>query len=234
MIRHAVVLAAGGGIRLGSELPKTLTDVGGRPLLSRILAALAQCGVEVAHVVTGAQVDPFTAALPGLSGHVEVRLVACPDWQLGNGRSAAAAEALVPDDRFFLVMGDHLIGADHLRCVAAAPAAACALGTSPIAPWIDIADATKVSIVDGFVRDIGKELERFDGIDTGVFAMTRAIFPALEEARRAGEYSLTAGNRRLCARGMLASASIGDLRWQDVDTPADRAAAEAWIARGLV
>jgi NDP-sugar pyrophosphorylase family protein len=59
--------------------------------------------------------------------------------------------------------------------------------------------------------------------------MTHALFPALEEARKSGEHSLTAGNQRLAREGLLYSAPIGELRWCDVDTPADLAVAEAWL-----
>ncbi len=61
--------------------------------------------------------------------------------------------------------------------------------------------------------------------------MTRAIFPALEEARAAGECSLTAGNHGLCRQGVLRSIPLGDERWYDIDTPADLAEVEKWVAR---
>jgi 1L-myo-inositol 1-phosphate cytidylyltransferase len=233
VIRHAVILAAGSGVRLGSNMPKGLTQIAGRPMLSWIFTALAECGVETADLIVSAEDGEFESKATGLSRDIQIRLARCPDSQLGNGRSAAFAEQLVSDDRFFLLMSDHLVSVLHLERVAAVSPTTCALGTSPPASWIDIDDATKV-VVDSFglIREIGKQLTRFDGVDTGVFAMTRAIFPALEEARRAGEYSLTAGNQRLCRDGLLRSAPIGELRWYDVDTPVDLAAAEAWLRAG--
>ncbi|MGH9386933.1 MAG: NTP transferase domain-containing protein [Vicinamibacterales bacterium] len=228
MIHEAVILAAGSGLRLDQRLPKGLTPISGRPLLAWIAAALAECGVTVAHAIVSDRTE-FETRLADLSHDIELRLSECPDSHLGNGRSAAYAEHLLTYDRFFLLMSDHLIGAPHLRCVAAAAASACSLGTSARAPWIDLDDATKVVVDDaGFIREIGKELRTFDAIDTGVFAMTRAVFPALEEARRSAEYSLTAGNRRLCRDGLLRAAPIGDLRWYDIDTATDLATAEAW------
>lgn len=229
MIRQAVILAAGSGTRLGRTIPKGLTQIAGRSLLSWITAALADCGVEVAYLIVSSR-DAFEATLPELSQHLEVYLAECPDWELGNGRSAAFAERLVSDERFFLLMSDHLVSVTHLQRVSGMCSTTCTLGTGPSAPWIDMDDATKVVIdSSGLIREIGKELIRFDAIDTGVFAMTRAIFPALEEAREAGEYSLTTGNRRLCRDGLLRAAPIGDLRWYDIDTPADLAEAEAWL-----
>ncbi|MDR1710861.1 MAG: 2-C-methyl-D-erythritol 4-phosphate cytidylyltransferase [Propionibacteriaceae bacterium] len=61
---HAIVVAAGAGVRLGAGIPKALRTVGGRPLVSRSVAALARGGVTRATVVHpgGAEAD-FRAAL---------------------------------------------------------------------------------------------------------------------------------------------------------------------------
>jgi CDP-L-myo-inositol myo-inositolphosphotransferase len=231
VIREAVILAAGSGRRLNRSQPKGLTPVGGRPLLFWITDALAECGVEIAHLIVSER-QKFEGRLGELSEQTETRIAECPDWHLGNGRSAAWAERIVGDGRFFLLMSDHLISAAHLKTAAAMPATTCALATSAAAPWLDVDDATKVRIdASGLIRDIGKDLLSFDGIDTGVFVMTRALFPALEEARQRGEYSLTAGNRCLCRDELLRAAPIGDLRWYDIDTARDLKAAEAWVAR---
>ena len=229
-MREAVILAAGSGSRLGKSLPKALTPLAGKPLIGWIWDALADVGVECAHIIVSSRSSELERAASDLATNIEARFHVCPDWQLGNGRSTAYAEHVVSSDRFFVLMSDHLITPEHLRLVDAHTHSACALGTSSAAPWIDLVDATKVAVdPDGLIRAIGKELEAFDAIDTGVFAMTHSIFPALEEARAAGEYSLTAGNRRLCRDGLLQSASIGTLRWYDIDTPTDLAAATSWL-----
>jgi 1L-myo-inositol 1-phosphate cytidylyltransferase/CDP-L-myo-inositol myo-inositolphosphotransferase len=229
VIGEAVILAAGSGVRFDRNEPKGLTIVGGRPLLFWISAALADAGIQIVHLIVS---DPsrFVGRYEELSKRVEIRMVVCPDAVLGNGRSAAYAEHVVGDDRFLLLMSDHLITSAHLQCVLSAPSDACALATSFVAPWIDVTDATKVRIDDdGMIRDIGKELSPFDAIDTGVFAMTHALFPALDAAHRSGEHSLTAGNLRLSRGGHLRATPIGDLRWYDIDTPADLAAASQWL-----
>src|SRR5688572_12693661 len=56
MPRQAVVLAAGTGSRLRpltDSVPKCLLEVGGRSILDRLLADLAEAGVERAVIVTG-------------------------------------------------------------------------------------------------------------------------------------------------------------------------------------
>lgn len=56
MIDHGVILAAGRGTRLGAlvdEVPKPLLEVGGRPLIDRIVGALLHNGVTRVTIVTG-------------------------------------------------------------------------------------------------------------------------------------------------------------------------------------
>lgn len=56
MIDHGVILAAGRGTRLGSvvdDVPKPLLEVGGRPLIDRVIGALLHNGVNRITIVTG-------------------------------------------------------------------------------------------------------------------------------------------------------------------------------------
>ncbi|HKU39154.1 MAG TPA: NTP transferase domain-containing protein [Polyangiales bacterium] len=230
-MREAVILAAGSGIRLGRSEAKCLAPVAGRPLLAWILDSLADAGVAQTYVIVNPEFGDVRAAAAQFGSRMPVDFVKCADSKLGNGRSAAFAEQVVSDERFFLLMSDHLVSPDHLAVADACAADSCALATCVPAPWIDLPDATKVrSDAQGFILSIGKELEDYNEIDTGVFAMTPALFSALEEARRDGEYSLTAGNQRLARQRALRSAPIGELRWCDVDTPGDLEVAEAWLS----
>lgn len=61
----AVVLAAGEGTRIRSNLPKVLHQVAGRPLLGHVLAALAPLGLERTIVVASKRVDEIEAVMSG-------------------------------------------------------------------------------------------------------------------------------------------------------------------------
>ena len=52
--RAAIILAAGQGTRMKSQLPKVLHEVGGRAMLDWAIVAAAQVGAERTIVVTGA------------------------------------------------------------------------------------------------------------------------------------------------------------------------------------
>jgi choline kinase len=230
-MREAVVLAAGSGVRLGHAEAKCLAPVGGRPLLAWVLESIAGAGVEKAFVIVNPEFGDVRAAAQQFACGIEVEFVKCPDAKLGNGRSAAFAAEVVTSARFYVLMSDHLVSPDHLGVAEACAADGCVLATCAPASWIDLPDATKVwTDGQGRILQISKDLAQYNAIDTGVFVMTHALFPALEEARQAGEYSLTAGNQRLARAGLLYSAPIGELRWCDVDTPADLEVAEAWLS----
>jgi choline kinase len=230
----AVILAAGLGSRLNQTRPspKCLTPVGGRALICWIVDALAGAGIQTAWAILGNEAGQVEDAIPTLGLAIDVRTTRCPDWELGNGRTAAHAERVIGSaGRFLLLMSDHLISTTHVGMTlrsGLATGSNCVLATaSPATPGIDPVDATKVRInPNGRVTGIGKNLTDFDGIDTGVFSMSPIVFAALAQAFRTGDYSLTGGNRVLIAQELLMACPIGDLRWQDVDTPTDLRSAE--------
>lgn len=89
----AVVLAAGKGTRMKSELPKVLFEVCGRPMLDYVLDALAEGGVDRVIVVVGYRAELVKAAVEGREG-VEFALQA---EQLGTGHAVMACRPLLQD-----------------------------------------------------------------------------------------------------------------------------------------
>ncbi|GAF96794.1 unnamed protein product, partial [marine sediment metagenome] len=81
----------------------------------------------------------------------------------------------------------------------------------------NIDDVTKVWLENKKVKGIGKELDRFNAVDTGIFLCSPVIFDALEKSFSQGKYSLSAANQMLSNRGKLKTYDIGDNFWIDVD-----------------
>ena len=79
----AVVLAAGKGTRMKADRPKVLFEVLGAPLVSYVIDALEQTGVERVVVVVGYQAERVREALAGRS-NLEFAL---QDQQLGTGHA---------------------------------------------------------------------------------------------------------------------------------------------------
>ncbi|MCA9260088.1 MAG: NTP transferase domain-containing protein, partial [Planctomycetales bacterium] len=79
----AVVLAAGKGTRMKSELPKVLTPVCGRSMVAYVVDALHAAGVDKIVVVVGYRAELVEQELGGRPG-VEFALQA---EQLGTGHA---------------------------------------------------------------------------------------------------------------------------------------------------
>ena len=92
---------------------------------------------------------------------------------------------------------------------------------------IDLGDATKIQVEEGYITDIGKEIETYNAIDTGLFLSGPRIFEELEKLFRArGDVSLTEGNRLMAEKKRFLALDIGKNEWQDVDTLEDMKIAE--------
>ncbi|HUH97941.1 MAG TPA: bifunctional UDP-N-acetylglucosamine diphosphorylase/glucosamine-1-phosphate N-acetyltransferase GlmU [Anaerolineales bacterium] len=85
----AVLLAAGQGTRMKSDLPKMLHPLCGKPMLFHSLAAVRGASSEPPVVIVGAEADPIRRSVSG-----DVRF-AVQDRQLGTGHALLQAESLL-------------------------------------------------------------------------------------------------------------------------------------------
>lgn len=236
--RCGLVLAAGYGSRhaVGTEfVPKPLLPVAGRPLILRALSGLELAGCSRAVVVLGHEGERIRAFLSeSYDGQLEIDFVTNPHFHLENGVSVLAARDRLPDD-FVLVMTDHVFEPGVLELVTGhrPPAEGATLVVDfKLTAVLDIADATKVLVENGRVLQIDRNLAGYNAVDCGLFLATTGLLDALASVRRErGDASLTEGVRRLAATDRMEALDLGQLRWQDVDTPAMLAAAERLVAR---
>jgi bifunctional UDP-N-acetylglucosamine pyrophosphorylase/glucosamine-1-phosphate N-acetyltransferase/UDP-N-acetylglucosamine pyrophosphorylase len=91
--RTAVVLAAGKGTRMDSDLPKVLVTVRGRPMIDYVLDALDAGGIQRTICVVGHRADDVRRALQGRGG-IEFAL---QEEQLGTGHAVMACRQLLTD-----------------------------------------------------------------------------------------------------------------------------------------
>ena len=99
---------------------------------------------------------------------------------------------------------------------------------------IDLVDATKVRIENGYIMDIGKKIENYNGVDCGIFLLSSsAIFQALEESRRNNDDTLSGGIRILGKNKQIRKYSINGHLWIDVDTENDYIEAEKMLLKNL-
>ena len=231
-VRDAVILAAGNGDRFknGTRQSKLLHTVLGRPLILRTLATAADAGITAFHIVIGYQADAVREVVErGAPPGARVHFTYNPDWHLENGVSVLAVRGRLADRRFALLMGDHLFEAPVLSALLRAKIgmdeSVLAIDTRP-APAAIAAEATKVRMTGDRITAIGKTLDDYDALDTGLFVCSPPLFDALEASRSLGDTTLSGGIRQLAARGLMRGADVGSASWCDIDTMDDLRAAE--------
>jgi bifunctional UDP-N-acetylglucosamine pyrophosphorylase/glucosamine-1-phosphate N-acetyltransferase len=122
-----VILAAGQGKRMNSDLPKVLQPLAGRPLLQHVISAARGVNPDNIYVVYGHGGAQVQAAL----AHENVEWILQAE-QLGTGHAVMQAMCVIPDDHTVLVLyGDVplILSGTLQRLVAAAGEGALAMLT---------------------------------------------------------------------------------------------------------
>jgi len=237
-VSTAVVLMAGMGSRLRATtgvLPKPLFPLLGKPLITYTLEALARNGLTTVHAITGYESETVSKRVSELAPPgVKLNFVFNRDWQKQNGISVLAAAPRVTGE-FLLMMSDHLFDDALIHELITGPEADClALAVDrKIDAIFDLDDAMKVKTDGNRICAIDKRLTDFDAVDTGLFRCSPEFFDYLERAKIDGDCSLADGVRLAATEDKARVVDIGDLWWQDVDTPEMFSEAERNLADSL-
>ena len=194
---HVVVLAAGPGRRMRSDLPKVLHELAGRPLLAHVAERALGLDADQVHVVVGEGAERVRSRLAGLP----VEWVRQAE-RLGTGHALAQAMPGVPDDATVLVLcGDvPLISRATLKKALAAGAAG---GLAVVTATVDTADGygrilrDEAGNVVGIVedRDADDREREVREINSGILAAPaprlRGWLKELHNDNAQGEYYLT-------------------------------------------
>jgi choline kinase len=231
-IRQCLILAAGNGSRLraiSGEMPKPLVQFQGRPILEHVIRSAQEAWIEEFVIVLGYRGNLIRDWFEKRwRGKARFTWVENPDYHLSNGVSALKARDAITGN-FLLLMSDHVFEPETARKMVRqhlAPGEVILGVDSRTETTFDIDDATKVRRRGDRIVEIGKELEEYDALDTGMFLCSPALFENLEGASKDGNCSLSDGMRRLARRGRLRSFDIGGACWHDLDTPEALAHAE--------
>ncbi|MFQ6014738.1 MAG: sugar phosphate nucleotidyltransferase [Anaerolineae bacterium] len=225
-----VILAAGDGSRLNPltlSCPKPLVPVLGRPLIEYTIKSFVKADIRRLVIVVGYMGEMIEKWLgDGSRFGARVKYAFNPDYHLGNALSLDCAYQQVADEPFILAMCDHMISRDILTALLAWEGTYDTLCVDRLAhapPQVQ--DATKVWVSKaGFITGIGKEIEQWNAIDTGVFLFTPIVFTAISNLRRKGkrDCSLTGAVRWLIKRGrQVRACDVSGAFWMDVDTIED-------------
>ncbi|MFW9997813.1 MAG: DUF4202 family protein [Candidatus Odinarchaeota archaeon] len=223
----AVIIAAGDGSRLGAytgNKPKCLIRIHGLSIIDRIILLARKSGLKEFIIVTGYEASVLKQELGDGNKHgVSIQYVHNGEWEKENGLSVYRARELVGDE-FILLMSDHLFDPGTLKKLKKRflQENECILAVDrDIKRVFDLEDATKVRCEGNTIMDVGKEIQDFNAIDTGMFRCNRTIFTALEECFKEGQYTLGAAVKRLAGKGLLRAIDVEGNFWHDIDTKAD-------------
>lgn len=226
-VSEAVILIAGQGSRLrGTDKNrlKPFVPVLGRPLLSYVLDAVSNAGIKILYFVVGYESERVIAGVKQLiPPHITASFILNRDWQKQNGISVLAARDHVSAP-FLLTMGDHVFDYAIIECLLENfdPALLNIAIDRKVESIVDLDDAMKVQTRGNKVIGIGKNLQSYDAIDTGLFVCPREIFDYLDRAKSTNggsDCSLANGVELMAGDDKVRAIDIGAARWHDIDTP---------------
>ena len=227
---RGVIIAAGDGGRLrpyAGRTPKVLLHFRNRPLIWYPIHAMALAGIKDIGVVVGHQAsDVIESLMSWRSLGVRFEFINNPEFDGGNGVSVRAARQFVGTDQFVLSMGDHVFDPDVVSRVVSTRSSLPMLTVDSMASTGDqLVDATKVFVDrDGYLIQIGKQLNHWNAVDIGVFRFQLSVFDAFDllYERHGSELELTWVMRHLVDQPHgVTTHDINGLLWSDIDTEED-------------
>lgn len=227
----ALIIAAGKGSRLNHNyLPKPLVPVQSMRLIEHIILGAKDAKIFDFTIVVGYKADLIRMELgSGEKYGVNIEYIFNPDWEKGNGISVYAAKDNFKDN-FVLLMGDHIFDTAILQKLLHSGVnnqdSVLCIDSNLNGKHINLEDASKVCTENAKIRRIGKNLENFNAIDSGIFYYSSLIFRALETSIACGDDTLGGGNQVLSDWGKLKYMDITQHYWIDVDDPRDLQVAE--------
>ena len=192
-----VVLAAGQGSRMLSDLPKVLHRLGGVPLVGHALAAGRSLDPERVIVVAGHGADAVGKAVAKLDPEAQIAL---QEQQLGTGHAVAQALPLLDgfEGKVVVLYGDTpFIGADTLAALVGHPADVVVLGFEAADPGRYGRLVVRGDKLDRIVeyKDADEATRAIALCNSGVMAadagLLRDLVGRLGNENAAGEYYLT-------------------------------------------
>lgn len=192
-----VVLAAGQGTRMRSQLPKVLHRIAGQPLLQHVLNSARALQPSAIHVVYGHGGEQVRAAIADPAIHWVLQ-----DRQLGTGHAVqTAVPHCAPDGRVLVLYGDvPLLRPETLRAfLDAVPAGSLGLMTVVLAEpggygriVRDAQDSVERIVEE---KDADAEIRAIREVNTGIMVLPAARLAdwlaRLENRNAQGEYYLT-------------------------------------------
>lgn len=232
----SIVLAAGLGTRMKSDLPKVMHEIGGLPLVGHVVKALKQAGSDRISVVTGPDMPELEKLVQNLApeAHCHVQ-----HERLGTAHAALAARSALasPSDDVLILFGDTpLVTADTIGKVRRAlsdGADLAVLGFETLQPFgygrLLTDNGQLVAIREE--KDASDEERRITFCNSGIMGFSGqhalSLLDAIGNANAKSEFYLTDAVEIANSRGLKVVAVSGsEVETQGINTRAQLAACE--------
>jgi len=218
-----LIIASGEGKRLRTRGDsKPLTPLLGTPLIDRVILTAKKAGITDFYIVIGYKAKEVQKHLEKLSRKRDIKITCIlnNEWNKENGISVLKAKNALKEN-FLLLMSDHIFNEGILKKLLRKKIDSnqiiLAVDYNIKNTLVDTKDATKVLIKNNKVIDIGKNIDKYNAFDTGIFLCTPIIFRAIEEGIQRGDTSLTGGIKVLAEKRKAKVFDIKSDYWIDVD-----------------
>jgi choline kinase len=242
-IRDAVILVAGTGSRLRpltESRHKSMIEVGGQPLLFRLLDQLGSAGIQRVTLATGYRGESVQSAATEYATDFQIEAAPNPDYDsTNNAESLRIALSRLGERPFLLCDGDILLReASWLESMLASPDES----RLAVLEHDAIADEEMKAVMDGdAVEALSKEIDPddADAESIGVQTVGRGCVPRLaqrlesmSEPERADAYYEDIFAELIADGEVFYSRAIPEGTWTEIDTAEDldeaRSMAESW------
>jgi len=240
-----LIIAAGLGKRLNAfslkVIPKPLFRILGRPLMEWVIQNMKKAGIDEIFVVVGFKADEVMDTFgDGSEYGVKLKYIGNPEYKKELALSVLCAKEYLKDEKeFVLSMSDHLFDPQIFTKFLQAekkPESVMLCVDKKFDQLSDLSNAAKVLVDASDHTKLAlnkKSLVEYDYVDCGLFRCSPAIFSAIEESIKEGNFDICSATEIIAKQGNMYVWDIGPLKWADVDTGKDLFHAEKKMADTL-
>ncbi|RLI27487.1 MAG: hypothetical protein DRO52_00150 [Candidatus Hecatellales archaeon] len=226
----AVVLAAGGGVRLQPltlTRPKCLLPVGGKPILERIFEALGEAGLK--RVLTILSPEGLEVRkLYGEGGRLGLKLSYGLDRKpKGTGSSLLVAEASTGREAFLTIYGDLYLSRGVLKAFLEEALKQIG-GCSTVLAAVEVDNPSEYGIVEARGNKVLRVMEKPERAksnlaNAGIYLFKPKVYKALRKVKpsKRGEIELTEALNLLAEEDEVRMVKLPREGWLDVGRPWD-------------
>lgn len=237
----AVVLAAGRGSRLDRpDSPKPLVRIGHKPLILWTIENLEAAGMKDIYVVVGYKGDLIKKELTG-NPELQSKLHFVDTDAEGSKDLLHSILALKDkiEAPFVITVSD--IFSEHNPYMLPKTLGMNTLDSDTIATAVSFdrdhfgrsGAHSRVAVVDGLIKNVGRNLEEYNGLELGVYFCGGKFWQELEttQAQSVGIKNFEDILMRFARRGKLHALEMPPGEWYDINTPATAVRAEIFARK---